>query len=81
MNDPTESARREMVEEINAAPFSREALEKQYGKVYDTAQLQAEFRVTGFLAPFVAVERKSDGAEGTMMFQHSPRLYYCFQAT
>jgi hypothetical protein len=69
-----------MVAEINAAPGSREALEKQYGKVWDTAQVREEFSVTGFMAPFVAVERKSDGKVGTLTFQHAPRFYFDFQA-
>lgn len=79
MNDTTENIRREMVAEVNAAPGSRETLEAQYGKVWDTKQLQADFKVTGFMAPFVAVERKSDGKRGLMMFQHAPRFYFDFQ--
>lgn len=77
--DPTEPIRRAMVAEINAAPGSREALEKQHGQVWDTTQMQADFRVTGFMAPFVAVERKSDGKQGALMFQASPRFYFDFQ--
>jgi len=47
--------------------------------VWDTDQLRAEFEVTGFMAPFVAVRRKSDGVKGAMMFQHHPRFYFDFQ--
>lgn len=79
-HDPTESARREMVGTINAAPGSREALEAKYGKVWDTAEMQADFEVSGFMAPFVGVRRRSDGAEGTLMFQHNPRFYFSFDA-
>ncbi len=79
MYDPTDSIRREMVQEINAAPGSREALEAQYGQVWDTEQLKADFEVSGFAAPFVIVVRKADGVRGALMFQHSPRLYWGFK--
>ena len=79
MIDPTENIRREMVAEINAAPGSREALEAQYGKVWNTSEMSEDFEVTGFLAPFVVVRRKSDGKKGSLTFQHSPRFYFSFQ--
>ncbi len=78
--DPTESIRREMVQEINVEPGSREALEAQHGKVWDTSELTTEFEVLGFLAPFVMVRRRSDGQKGSLMFQHAPRFYFSFTA-
>ena len=78
VNDPTESIRREMVKEINAVEGSREYLEAKYGKVWDTKELQKDFFVEGFLAPFVSVNRKSDNVKGTLEFQHSPRFYFNF---
>jgi hypothetical protein len=78
--DPTETIRREMVAEINHTPGSREALEAKHGQVWDTAELTDEFIVLGFLAPFVTVARKVDDVNGTMMFQHSPRFYFSFNA-
>lgn len=79
MSDPTENIRREMVEEINAQEAERKALEAQHGQCWNTAELQAEFSVLSFLAPFVSVCRKSDGKMGTMLFQHSPRFYFEFK--
>lgn len=76
--DPTEDIRRELVSAINAEPGSRAALEAAQGRVWDTAQLTAEFEVQSFLAPFVMVRRKADGVLGTMMFQHYPRFYWGF---
>jgi hypothetical protein len=76
--DNTESIRKAMVGDINSNPNGREALEKEHGQVWDTEQLSQEFKVTGFMAPFVVVTRKSDGAVGSMMFQHSPRFYFSF---
>lgn len=76
--DPTENARRLLVDVINCAPGSRQALEAQYGQVWDTDELKRDFRVLSFLAPFVLVERVSDGKRGTMMFQHSERYYWGF---
>jgi hypothetical protein len=80
MQDATENIRRTLVSEINSNPDGRAALEKEYGQVWDTQQLSNDFEVTGFMAPFVVVKRKSDGVVGSLMFQHSPRYYFSFTA-
>lgn len=79
MIDETESIRRNLVAVINLLPGSREALEVQHGKVYDTSELQDEFQALGFAAPFIIVCRRSDGVRGSLMFQHSPRYYHSFK--
>lgn len=79
MIDETETIRRERLAEINLAPGSREALEAQYGQVWDTGQLAADFEVIGFMASLVVVRRRSDGVKGSLEFQHHPRLYFSFQ--
>ena len=79
MSDPTESIRRQMLAEINAAPGSREYLEAKHGQVWDTDQLQEDFEVLGFAAPLVVVRRRSDGLKGSLTFQSSPRFYFCFE--
>ena len=78
MSNDTTEIRRELQSEINSNPGSREALEARYGVVYDTSELQRDFTVIGFLAPYVSVIRESDGKRGTLTFQHSPRFYYDF---
>jgi hypothetical protein len=75
-SDPTEGARRELVAAINTNPNERAELEKEYGQVWDTAQLVADFEVESFLAPFCIARRRSDGVRGSMMFQHHPRYYF-----
>ena len=80
MSDPTEGIRRQRVAEINLQPGSRESIEVQYGQVWATDQLSDDFEVLGFMAPLVVVRRKSDGRKGSLEFQHSPRLYFNFQA-
>lgn len=77
MSDPTEQVRRELVQEINsdAAKERAEAVAK-HGVVWDTTELQRDFEVIGFLAPFVVVRRRSDGKKGSLMFQNSPRYYF-----
>ena len=60
-------------------PVGREYFEKHYGQVWDTQELQADFQVHGFLAPFVVVTRKSDDVKGSLMFSHKPRYYYSFR--
>jgi hypothetical protein len=80
MNDSTENIRREMVAQINAVEGSREYLEVKHGQIWDTDQLQEEFEVLGFLAPFVIARRKSDGVRGSLLFQSSPRIYFGFKS-
>ena len=79
MTDVTEATRRQLVAEINTEPDDLQRLESEHGAVWTTEELQCEFEVTGFLAPFVVVRRKSDGQRGSLMFQHSPRYYFGFQ--
>jgi len=76
--DPTEAARRAAIADQKAhGPKTREELAAEYKcDVYDTAELGAIFDVTGFLAPFVVVRRKSDGKRGSLEFQHMPRFYW-----
>ena len=76
--DALDQARVERLVEINSEPRNREALEAAYGRVWDTAQLSAEFEVLGFLAPFVVVQRRSDRQRGSLEFQICPRFYFNF---
>jgi hypothetical protein len=80
MSDPTEPLRRKRLAEINAQPGSREALEAQFGEVWDTQQLAQDFEVIGFMAPYVVVRRRADGLKGSLEFQHEPRFYFNWQA-
>ncbi|HPM85379.1 MAG TPA: hypothetical protein PLF81_31975 [Candidatus Anammoximicrobium sp.] len=80
MPDATEAVRRELLAEINAQPGSREALEAQHGRVWDTQELGQDFEVLGFAAPLVVVRRRSDGVRGSLFFHQSPRHYFAFQA-
>ena len=74
MSDETETIRRQRVAEINAAPGSREALEAQYGQVWDTNELCEEFEAVGFMAPLVVVHRVSRSQEeSTVTLAHANR--------
>jgi hypothetical protein len=77
--DKTEAARREMVAEINDSPTTREDLKAVYGKVWDTRELQEEFEVMAFMAPFCVVKHRTEGLDGVVQFQHSPRYYFSFR--
>ena len=79
MTDPTEAARRQRLCEINVEATDRALLEVRYGQVWDTRELARDFIVIGFMAPILAVRRKSDGARGSLEFQHQPRYYFSFQ--
>jgi hypothetical protein len=76
MTDETEDIRKQMLVEINAEPGSREYLEAKHGQVWSTVELSLDFEVLGFMAPLIAVRRKSDGQKGSLMFQHHPRFYF-----
>ena len=56
----------------------RAELEAIHGQVWTTDELQDEFHVIAFSAPFAEVERKKDGKRGAMEFQHHPRFYWGF---
>ena len=71
--DPTEAMRREMIETDQPLRDLAQADQR-----WDTQELQRDFIVRSFLAPFVFVTRKSDGAKGTMEFTHRPRFYFNF---
>jgi hypothetical protein len=75
MTDATESFRRDML--LKRLP--EVDLYMETGPTWDTQKLQEEFKVLSFMAPFVIVERKSDGKKGTLEFTHSPRVYFNFQ--
>lgn len=77
--DDTENIRRSMQQKINSIAGDRTTLEQQYGQVWDTEQLGRDFDVIGFMAPFIVVQRKSDGRKGSLMFQHDPRFYFNFK--
>ena len=79
MSDTTEAVRRQRLAEINLAPGSREALEAEHGQVWSTDQLANDFEPIGFMAPFLVVRRRADGAKGSVEFQHNPRFYFNFQ--
>jgi hypothetical protein len=90
MTDETATElRKEFVAQNNAAVQSddpaaeRARLSAIHGadNVFDTRELQEKFSVEGFMAPFVSVTRKSDGAKGALEFQHYPRLYFGFTPT
>jgi len=43
---------------------------------WNTTELQEDFTVVGFMAPFVVVVRKADSVKGSLEFTHSPRVYF-----
>jgi hypothetical protein len=78
VDDPTEAIRRQLAVVINESPRSRELLEAEFGRVWDSAQLPQDFDVLGFRAPFVVVRCRSDRRLGSLLFQSFPRFYFAF---
>ena len=56
----------------------QQELESAYGETWTTEGLRRDFEVEGFIAGIVEVRRRSDGARGSLDFDHSPRLYFNF---
>lgn len=71
--------RRELITQVNTEPKTRSDLEHAGSQVWDSEELAHEFSILGFCAPFVVVERYSDGARGSLMYQHDPRFYFEFR--
>ena len=69
--DDTENLRRQMLANGQPAADLEQAEQR-----WTTAEMARDFTVSGFMAPFVIVTRKSDGAKGTLEFTHSPRFYF-----
>ncbi len=79
MNDPTAAARKQMID--SAEPAADLLLNDQDGAGrWTTEEMQRDFEVLSFAAPFVVVSRRSDGQLGSLEFTHSPRVYFGFQA-
>ncbi len=73
--DETETFRRNML--ANGAPEADLAEVIKNGEErWDTEALRREFDVKSFAAPFVIVQRKSNGQKGQLEFTHSPRVYF-----
>ncbi len=73
--DETESIRRAMIETGQPQRDLEQVLPPLR---WDTEALSRDYEVIGFMAPFVAVIRKSDGVKGSMEFTHNPRWYFNF---
>jgi hypothetical protein len=71
-HDPTAPERRRMI--ANGQPSAD--LAADIGQRWTTEELQRDFEVIGFAAPFVVVRRRSDGQRGSLEFTHSPRVYF-----
>lgn len=79
MTDPTERTRRLLQAIINEFSGTRAELELRVGQCWDTKELQRDFDVLEFRAPFVIVRRKADQRLGSLLFVHSPRYYFNFE--
>lgn len=74
MIDETERVRRDMLK--SGQPARDLAASTEH---WTTDQLQEDFEVLGFMAPYVAVKRKADGVKGSLEFTHNPRVYFNFR--
>ena len=56
--------------------MTREELEKIYGKVWTTDELQKDFEVLGFSACLCVAKDKTTGEKCVLDFGGSPRFYW-----
>jgi hypothetical protein len=75
-----ENMRRSRLVEINLARADRAMLQSRHGQVWNVEEIIREFEPLEFSAPYVVVRRRSDGALGSLEFQHEPRFYFNFKA-
>jgi len=80
LSDPEVAAAAEATESIRRAMMARDQpasdLAANTAHTWTPDQMRAEFDVDGFMAPFVVVRRRSDGARGMLEFTHLPRVYF-----
>jgi hypothetical protein len=55
---------------------SREQIEAQYGRAWDTAHLARDFIVSAIIDHTVVVRRKEDDVVGTLEYQQGPPCLY-----
>lgn len=72
-HDETETLRRQMLE--SGQPHADLEVAKER---WDHNEVRDAFEIIGFMAPFCAAIRKSDGKRGSLEFTHSPRFYFNF---
>lgn len=76
--DTTEQARRDEITRLQATEATRAEILKSYPRIWETKDVQNDFHVLGFMAPFCVVRRKSDNVKGSLEFTHHPRFYFNF---
>ncbi len=54
----------------------RRELEEKYGKVWTTKEVQEDFTIHAFSAPYVSATHKESGKRGVLVFQDRPRFYF-----
>jgi len=61
--------------------LERARLKEIYGSenVWDTSELNQDFEILGFSAPFCVVRRRANEVKGSVEFQHRPRFYFNFK--
>ena len=52
---------------------------KPEGQVWNAEEMERDFQVLSYLAPYVTVFRRSDGVVGSLEFIHEPRVYWDFR--
>ena len=81
-----EALRRQQCVEVNDAVASDDAsaerarLVSQHGDVWNSDEVQRDFEIRAFAAPYVVVRRRADGVNGTLTLQHHPRFYFNFRS-
>jgi hypothetical protein len=79
MENPAEAIRRQRLAELGLVPGSREALEVEYGQVWDADELFKDFEVLECLGPYVAVRRKADGQKGNVEADDDFQFFFRFR--
>lgn len=77
------SEKERLLEELKEAyPDVHQAIQDNMeGECWSTDEVQEEFEILGFMAPFVTAIKRSTGEKGVLTFVHNPRVYYGWRPT
>ncbi len=57
-------------------PDVHQVIQDDAGECWTTDELEEDFEVLGFMAPFCVVRKRKTKEKGSLLFVHAPRVYY-----
>lgn len=71
-----------LLEELKETyPDVYQEIQEGGGECWTTDEVQDEFEIIGFMAPFCVAKRRETQEKGALTFVHRPRIYYSWRST